>query len=106
MPFMKLSDLKETEPVPGYRLRVVHGDNITIAYWSINAGSSLPAHSHPHEQIVNMIEGEFELVVDGNPLRIRPGDIVTIRGGVPHAGTAITDCRIIDVFYPLRIDYR
>lgn len=94
------------EVVPGFFGRFVHGDNVTCAYWDIQANAELPQHQHPHEQIVNMLQGEFELTVDGVPLHLKPGDVVVLPGNVPHAGRAITDCRILDVFHPIREDYR
>ena len=36
----------------------------------------------------------------------KPGTVVVIPPDVPHAGKAITDCWIIDVFHPVREDYR
>ena len=53
-----------------------------------------------------MMEGEFELTVDGQPYHLRPGDVYVIPGDVPHSGRALTDCRIIDVWHPCRDDYR
>jgi quercetin dioxygenase-like cupin family protein len=47
-----------------------------------------------------------ELTVDGTPLLLTAGDVVVIPGGVPHAGRSITACKIIDVWHPLRDDYR
>lgn len=100
-----LKNIEEKEIVPGYRARFVHSESMTVAYWNISEGHSLPAHSHVHEQIVNMLEGEFELTVEGEPLRLVPGDVVVLKSGVEHAGRAITDCRILDVFQPVREDY-
>ncbi len=100
-----VSEMKSREIVPGFHGRFVHSAQMTVAYWDIEAGNSLPEHSHQHEQIVNMIEGEFELVVEGKPLRLKPGDVVVLHSNVKHSGSAITDCRIIDVFQPVREDY-
>lgn len=106
MAFISLADIKEKELVPGFHAQFVHSENMTFAYWRIEAGSSLPDHSHPHEQVANVIEGEFELVVAGEAKRMTPGQVAVIPGNVPHHGTAITDCRLIDVFYPVRDDYK
>ena len=103
---IELNSIDEKEIVPGYFARFVHSENMTIAYWNIKAGSSLPAHSHPHEQISSMIEGEFELTVDGIPHLLETNDVFIIPSGIPHSGKAITDCKIIDTFYPVREDYR
>jgi quercetin dioxygenase-like cupin family protein len=53
-----------------------------------------------------MIEGKFELTVDAEAKILTPGAVVIVPPNVPHSGKAITDCRIIDVFHPVREDYR
>ena len=103
---IELNSIEEKEIVPGFFARFVHSENMTIAYWNIKAGSSLPAHSHHHEQISSMIKGEFELTVDGTPHLLKPNDVFVISSGIPHSGKAISDCKIIDTFYPVREDYR
>ncbi len=106
MPFLELKDFEEKEPVKGYRVKFIHSKNMTFAYWTITAGASLPTHSHPHEQVANLIEGEFKLTVDGEEKILKPGSVAIVPSNALHTGTAITDCRIIDVFYPIREDYR
>jgi hypothetical protein len=53
-----LNNIESREIIPGYRARFVQSENMTAAYWEIDAGSPL------------------------------------------------TDCRIIDMFYPRREEYR
>lgn len=104
--YVHTSDLPDFNPLPGYRAKLIHGEAMTVAHWTIDAGCSMPEHSHPHEQMVNAMEGEFELVLDGNPIRMKAGDVLVIPGGVPHSGVAITDCKLIDVWHPVREDYQ
>ena len=106
MPLHLLDNIEEHELIPGYHARFVHGDNMTVAYWRIEAGAAMPTHDHPHEQVSNVLEGEFELVVAGEAHRMKPGKVFMIPGGVPHGGVAITECRIMDIFHPVREDYR
>ena len=101
-----LADLPEREIVPGFHARFIHSQNMTLAYWRIEAGAALPEHAHPHEQVLNLLEGEFEAVVEGQTTRLLPGMVSIIPGGVRHAGKALTPCRILDVFYPVREEYR
>jgi quercetin dioxygenase-like cupin family protein len=106
---MALIDLKEVTPIeliPGYHVRFVHSDQMTIANWQIEQDAALPEHSHPHEQILNLISGDFELTVDGTVYHLTPGCTFVLPGGVSHGGRAITPCHIIDVFHPVREDYR
>lgn len=106
MPFFKVSDLEARELIPGMSGRFVHSDAMTTAYWEIQAGAILPEHSHPHEQVCNVIEGLFELTIAGQSQRMSAGDIAVIPSDTLHAGKALSDCRIIDVFQPVREDYR
>ena len=106
MPFLNLHELEEKQIVPGFKAHFVHSQNMTFAYWDIEAGAVLPEHSHPHEQVANMIAGEFELTVNGETKVLRPGSVAIVPSDSVHSGRAITICRIIDVFYPVREDYR
>jgi quercetin dioxygenase-like cupin family protein len=104
-----IEELKKIEPreiMPGFWGRFVHTDNMTFAYWEIKKGSSLPEHSHMHEQVVNMLEGEFEIVLEGASNHLCSGMVLPIPSHAKHAGRAITDCKILDVFYPVREDYK
>ena len=94
------------ELLPGYRGRFVHGDQLTVAIWEVTAGSEVPSHSHPHEQIVNCLEGTFEMRVAGESYLMGPGDSVVVPGGVEHSALAHTAVRCLDVFHPARDDYR
>jgi quercetin dioxygenase-like cupin family protein len=106
MTFFYLADIPEREIVPGYRARFVHGKNMTLAYWEVDAGAELPEHSHPHEQVANVLEGRFELTVAGETRVLEPGQVAVIPGNVPHSGRALSACRLLDAFQPARDDYR
>ena len=101
-----LNSIEGNEIIPGYFARFVHSENMTIAYWNIEGGSSLPAHSHPHEQICTVNSGEFELTVDGTPHLLKSDNVFIIPPGSMHSGKAMTDCKITDTFYPVREDYK
>lgn len=101
-----LEDLPEQEPVAGFRARFVHSESMTLAYWSVDAGAELPRHAHPQEQVASVLEGRFELEVDGRTAVLGPGQVVVIPSGVPHGGRALTACRMVDVWHPTREEYR
>ena len=106
MPCLRLEDMEQVEPVPGYRLRAVHTEHMTVAYWDIDAGAVMPEHSHPHEQVATLLEGEFEFTLDGEARLLRPGTVVSVPPGVVHEGKALTACRIVDAFHPSRDEWR
>lgn len=106
MQHIRVDDLPSREVFPGHHARVVHGDHMTVVYWRIDAEATVPEHSHPHEQVVNVLSGRYQLTVAGEPLTLDPGMVVVVPGGVRHSGRAITDAALLDVFHPVREDYR
>lgn len=106
MPFINLEALLISEPIPGFKGRFVHSENMTVANWAIEAGSSAPQHNHPNEQITFVLQGEFELTLSGETRILTPGIAAIIPAGESHSGIALTDCYLIDVFYPVRDDYQ
>ena len=106
MPVFKHDDLEAEDMIPGFKVRFVHGESMTLAYWDVNKGAELPEHSHAHEQICNVISGQFELVIQGQSTVLKAGDVGVIPSYAVHSGKALTDCKIIDAFHPVREDYR
>lgn len=106
MPYYSPAQLKTVEVFPGIRGTMIHTESLTIADFILEAGTQLPEHHHPHEQVSTIISGEFEYVIGGELHRCKAGDVAAIPPNVPHAGTALTECRIIDVFNPPREDYQ
>ena len=102
----RLDDLPAREVFPGFHGRFVHSDGMTFAWWTIDEGAEVPEHQHPHEQVVNVLEGELVLTVDGTEHVLRPGDVVAIPGGIRHSARALLPSRVLDVFSPVREDYR
>lgn len=107
MTLTTLSSLPAKEIFGGtIRGHYAHLDKMTIGEVELNPGILLPMHSHPHEQITYVISGRFEFTVGGETTILEPGMTALIPGGVMHGGKTLTACRVIDVFSPVREDYR
>jgi quercetin dioxygenase-like cupin family protein len=106
MPFVSLDTVDRSEKIPGFLGAFLHSDNMTVASWEVEAGSTFPEHSHPHEQISIVVDGQFELTLNEETDMLKPGRIAVIPADAPHSGRAVTDCEIIDVFSPVREDYQ
>lgn len=104
--FQKFDDILVKEIAPGFFSKLIHTENNTLNFLEVKKGSELPLHSHPHEQSSFVLEGTFEMTVNGETRQLGTNDFVLIPGGMPHSGRAITDCKLIDVFSPVREDYR
>ncbi|HCW07839.1 MAG TPA: cupin domain-containing protein [Cytophagales bacterium] len=106
MPFVHEKNLKPVEIVPGFLARFVHTENLTIAYVEVKSGSILPEHEHPQEQITHVLEGQLELTVGGETQIAEAGKIVMIPSNVKHSAIARSYCKVMDVFSPVREDYK
>ena len=103
---LNISELAGHELLDGAVARFVHADTMTVAYWTFAPDVRVPQHAHPHEQVTNVIEGVFELTVGEETSRLEAGSVAVIPSNTSHSGRAVTACRIIDVFHPVREDYR
>jgi quercetin dioxygenase-like cupin family protein len=92
---------------PGVELRSASGENLMISVVNLEPGSVVPDHSHPHEQMGYLISGHLEFTIGGQTRLLGPGDQWRIPGGVAHRVVAVGGPAVaIDVFHPVREDYR
>jgi quercetin dioxygenase-like cupin family protein len=106
MPLVQIDQLPVREIFPGLRARLIHSDRVSHSWVEVDAGAAFPEHQHPHEQIVSVLSGELELVVDGVTNRLTPGVVYVIPPNAKHSGRGVTACRVLDAFAPVREDYK
>jgi quercetin dioxygenase-like cupin family protein len=106
MPFIEKNKLPSKEILPGYVGRSIHTGTMSFMYWTVKAGAAIPLHSHIHQQVAHVLNGQFELTVGEETKILDPGIIAVIPPNVTHGGKAITDCELLDVFSPERDDYK
>jgi len=101
-----INDIAPRELVTGFTGRYIHGKDLTLGYVEIKAGNKLPEHHHIHEQITFIIEGQLDMMIGGKLCSLTAGMYYVIPSNVPHSAIAKTDCKAIDVFNPVREDYK
>jgi quercetin dioxygenase-like cupin family protein len=102
MPFVDTSSLKVVERLPGWHGRYFNSPSMTFAHYDFKRGSSIHEHSHPQEEVYEVIEGELEVTIDGETQIARAGLVAIVPSNVPHSVKALTDGRVIIVDHPLR----
>jgi quercetin dioxygenase-like cupin family protein len=95
------------ELAPGVLARPLFGDGAMLNLIDFEPNATVPVHSHPHEQLGIVIDGRLIMHIDGIDHDLGPGGAYQIPGGVEHgAWTRDESCRVLDVFHPVREDYR
>ena len=101
-----LANIPQKDILPGCKMRAIHGESMTVTYWNLEKGAAIPEHSHPHEQIGSVIEGEIEVTLNGELRRLRKGDVLVFASDSRHSVVVLENSYVIDVFHPVRDDYR
>ena len=101
-----IKEIKARELAPGIEGHYAHGRRMSFGYVELKKGSHIPEHHHMHEQITYIIDGQLDMIIGGNPCSLTNGMHYVIPPDMPHAAIAITDCKVIDVFGPVREEYK
>lgn len=94
------------EICPGIaRQTIAHGQTMYQMVATLAAGSRMPEHHHPQEQIIHILEGKMRLLVAGQAHELSTGQSFYLASNVPHGVETILPTRVLDTFSPPREDY-
>jgi quercetin dioxygenase-like cupin family protein len=103
----RAAKVEAVEMLPGvWRRTLNYGERLMVVQVTVEKGVAVPVHSHPHEQITYIVEGQLAMEVEGQTYMLGPGDSLLVPGDVEHGGTAIERTLVIDTFSPPREDYK
>ena len=100
-------DCVRLDPADGQVIFASQCEKMTLTIMEFEPHVVTAEHSHPHEQVGYMIEGEAEYVIDGESYPVCAGQMWRLPGGVPHqVKVGDRPMRVVEVFYPVREDFR
>jgi quercetin dioxygenase-like cupin family protein len=102
----KITSIKPRELMPGITGYYAHGSKMTLGYVELKEGSIIPMHLHTQEQITYIMEGQLDMKINGKDCSLTTGMYHVIPSNIPHSAVAVTNCKVIDAFSPVREDYR
>ena len=107
MYFHDPKDRKTKELAPGVTTKTFWGRNMLLSYVEFEPDSSVPNHTHPHEQGGIVVEGEMEMDIAGDKRVLKPGDMYIIPGNVEHKARSISGRAVaLDIFSPVREEFK
>lgn len=106
MPFTNIIDQPEQQAFDGVTIRTIYGEKLMMSYVYLQPNSTVTEHSHYHEQMGMVLEGTFELTIDGESRTLQKGDTYLIPSHVKHSAKAYDKMAVaLDIFSPPREDY-
>ena len=101
--FVDPDAITPVEFVPGLRFRPTLGVNSLANVVTFEPHTEAPMHVHVEEQVVVVVEGQFDFTIDGVTRTMKQGDVAVIPPWVPHGAiTGDVGCTEIDIFSPPR----
>jgi quercetin dioxygenase-like cupin family protein len=105
--FADQTDCSRHQIFPGVEIATLAGEGMMLSLVEFQPHAVVEAHSHPHEQMGILLEGELEFTIGDERQVVKPGEMWRIPGGVVHKAVAGPNrVRALDVFHPIRDDYR
>lgn len=104
--FVKSEDCSRHNIFPGVEIQTAACQKMMMSLVEFQPNAVVEKHSHPHEQVGILIEGQAHFFVGEDDQILGPGDMYRIPGGVEHRVVALDNVvKAFDIFSPVREDY-
>jgi len=67
----------------------------TVTAFAFDAGQGLSEHTAPFDALVQVLEGEVEIMIAGKPHHMRGGEVILMPAQQPHALKALQRFKMI-----------
>ena len=92
---------------PGVTIQTCAAEKMMLSVVDLAPHAVVEEHAHPHEQVGMVLEGRAIFWIGGEEKTLGPGDLYRIPGHVKHRVVALeAPVRALDIFFPVRDEYR
>lgn len=75
--------------------QVVENNSGNLTLFSFDKGQGLSQHTAPFDAVVQILDGEAEVVLDGVPHSLKEGETIIMPANVPHALNAVVRFKML-----------
>jgi quercetin dioxygenase-like cupin family protein len=90
-----------SKDIEGYFFEGASGSQ--MAFWICHTAGVSETHTHPYDEYLVCIQGEYTLLIDDKEIPLKPGDEYHILKGTVHACRRIAGTRTIHAFGGRRV---
>jgi quercetin dioxygenase-like cupin family protein len=67
----------------------------TVTMFSFGAGQGLSEHTVPYDAFVQVVDGEAEVVINGEPQTVSAGQMIIMPANIPHEMKAVKPFKML-----------
>lgn len=68
---------------------IIKKDAGTVTVFAFDKGQGLSEHTAPFDALVNILDGEAEIMISGSPNRVKAGEFIILPANKPHSLQAV-----------------
>lgn len=91
----KAPDLVQYQDGAVVSREVVKKPTGTVTIFAFDEGQGLSEHTAPFDALVQVVEGDAEITISGQPHRVQGGEMLLMPAGQPHALKALQRFKMI-----------
>jgi quercetin dioxygenase-like cupin family protein len=100
-------DIQEIKALDGiFRKTLAYNKNLMLCHFYLEKNSEIPLHSHKQHQVGYVIRGKLRFFTDKSEFIAEAGDSYIFNSNEKHGAFILEDSEVIDVFNPVRNDYK
>ncbi len=69
--------------------------SLSLTLFAFDKGEGVSTHTAPGDAMVQVLDGEATVNIDGKEMTVSPGQVVVMPANVPHAVTAVKQFKMI-----------
>ncbi|BEQ15743.1 cupin domain-containing protein [Desulfoferula mesophila] len=82
---LDLAGLVEYQPGQVVSRTLAQNNFLSLTLFAFDAGEGISAHTVPADALVQVFDGQAEVVIDGQVMNVAAGQVVAMPAGKPHA---------------------
>jgi quercetin dioxygenase-like cupin family protein len=84
-----LADMVEYQNDAIVSKTIVEKNTGTVTLFAFDQGQGLSEHTAPFDAMVQVLDGEVEIRISGNPYHLKQGEMIVMPANEPHALKAV-----------------
>lgn len=92
---MKINNLPDYQSNSVVSREIIKKDECTVTFFAFDEGQGLSEHTAPFDALVYIIDGEADIIIDGNNNSLCSGEMIIMPANHPHALKAIKPFKML-----------